>query len=824
MPKNTLPKQREDTIQSLPMEDVMHNAMMPYAEYVILERALPRVEDGLKPVQRRILYTMMELGVTPDKPHRKSARIVGDTLGKYHPHGDTSVYDAMVRMAQDFNMRMPLVQGHGNFGSVDGDSAAAMRYTEARLAPLSMELLRHIEKDTVPFRFNFDDTLKEPDMLPARYPNLLVNGATGIAVGLATNIPPHNLGEVIDGVIARIKNPAITLQEMMGIITGPDFPTGGYVMNREEIYKAYETGKGRLTMRARTHIEKGSTGKNRIVITELPYQTNKASMLEKILALSEQKREMFAGIADIRDESDRTGMRAVIELKTGADAHKILQYLYKYSDLQMNYSVNIVAIAHGQPNQMGLFDILDYYIEYQKAIVTRRIRYELENARKREHILSGLMIAVRNIDRVIRIIRSSKNPSEARIRLMEEFKLSQIQAQAILDMRLARLTALEIESLEKEYAEVLKLIRELEAILASEKLLMKLIIKEHIEIKETYADGRRTVVLDEEPAIQIDVDEFKVVEECVVTLTKNGLIKRMPAKVYQKGIENGVDEDNEVLTILPTLTDKKIQIFTSLGNMFVVSVDAIPECKWKDKGTAINSMFAGIEKGEEITAIFSFTDYNSGRELLFCTKQGMVKRVSLSEFEIKKSKMQSSGLKEGDAITTVELIDDKQNVLCITKMGMSIKMLKSEIPVLGRTAKGVIGIKLEVGDEVILAAQVDKHGDVVIITDNGCTKRMKTSDFEEQRRSGKGQKAIAFMKNGANGGYLAAAFYVLREERLFVEYKSGEKEYIIISELKREDKTGRGTRMNEYIQTTVIRAVCLKEMALQQNGQQKMPI
>ena len=501
-----------------------------------------------------------------------------------------------------------------------------------------------------------------------------------------------------------------------------------------------------------------------------------------------------------------------------------MQYLYKYSDLQINFGVNMVAIAYGQPSQLGLLDIIDYYIDYQKDIVTRRTRHDLENARKREHILTGLMIAVKNIDRVIRVIRSSKNPAEARTRLMQEFNLTQIQAQAILDMRLARLTALEIEALEKEYAEVQKLIKDLEAILASEKLLMKLIIKEHTEIKEIYSDARRTVVLDDEPTIEIDEDEFKVVEECIVMLTKNGLIKRMPVKSYQKGMENGADEENEATVIMQALTDKKIQIFTSLGNMYVVSIEAIPECKWKDKGTAINSLFAGIAKGEEIMAMFCFSDFNNGRELLFCTQQGMVKRVSLSEFEIKKSKMQSCGLKEGDEIITVALVNEMPNVVCITKKGMAIRMPKADISVLGRIAKGVIGIKLDTGDEVILAAQTDTSGDIVIITDNGCAKRMKTSDFEEQHRSGKGQKAIGFLKNGANGSFLAAAYYALRNTRLLVEYKTGEKEYYNVSEIKREDKTAKGTRMNERTHSPVVRAVCLAEITTAQNGQQKMNI
>ena len=435
------------------MDDVMHESMLPYAEHVILERALPRVEDGLKPVQRRILYTMLGLGNTPDKPHRKSARIVGDCLGKYHPHGDFSVYDAMVRMAQGFNMRAPLVDGHGNFGSIDGDSAAAMRYTEARMTPLALELLRDIDKDTVKFSLNFDDTEKEPDVLPGRFPNLLVNGASGIAVGLATAIPPHNFGETVDAVIAQMENPEISLDELMRIIPCPDFPTGGYILASDEIRAAYETGRGKLTVRAKCHIEEQKNGKKLIVATEMPYQVNKARALEGILRITQEKKAMFAGVSDIRDESDRMGMRAVIEVKKDADAEKILQYLYKYSDLQVTFGVNMVAIADGKPQQLGLKDMLRYYIAHQEDVVTRRTRFDLDAAEKREHILNGLSIAVLNIDEVIAIIRASKNPRAAREALIKRFELTEIQAQAILDLRLQRLTNLELIAIEKEHKE-----------------------------------------------------------------------------------------------------------------------------------------------------------------------------------------------------------------------------------------------------------------------------------------------------------------------------------------------------------------------------------
>ena len=547
------------------LEEVMHNSMIPYAEHVIMERAIPRVEDGLKPVQRRILYTMQELGLSPDKPHRKCARIVGDCLGKYHPHGDSPVYDALVRMAQPFSMRGPMVDGHGNFGSIDGDSAAAMRYTEARMTPLALLMLRDIEKDTVPFRLNFDDTLKEPDMLPARFPNLLVNGAGGIAVGLATNIPPHNLREAISATIALIENPAITLDELMQHMPCPDFPTGGVLIDNDEIRKAYETGKGKLTLRARVHVEDGLAGRKLLVITEVPYQINKAAMLEKILKLSEEKKAALGCIYDIRDESDRTGMRAVIELKKDADPQRVLAYLYKYSDLQITFGVNMVAIAEGKPLLMGVKSMLHYFIEHQKNVVTRRTRYELAQAQARAHILQGLMIAVDNLDEVIALIRASKNPKEAKQGLMARFELDDVQAQAILDMRLQRLTNLELLALKKEYEDLLKIISRLEAILKSEKKLLGVIRTELQEIADEYGDDRLTSLEKAAPASTVVVEDTPIAEEAVVAFTRGGQLKRMAPAQYRKApLEQSEDKSDQPRFLFMTDTDETLLFFTNL--------------------------------------------------------------------------------------------------------------------------------------------------------------------------------------------------------------------------------------------------------------------
>jgi DNA gyrase subunit A len=789
MAKKTIPT-AEEMITPISMGDVMHDSMMPFAEYVIMDRALPRVEDGLKPVQRRILYTMMELGLSPDKPHRKSARIVGDALGKYHPHGDRSVYDAMVRMAQDFVMRAPLVSGHGNFGSMDGDSAAAMRYTEARLSPIAMEMLAHIHKDTVRFSFNFDDTLKEPEMLPARFPNLLVNGAAGIAVGLATNIPPHNLSEVIDGVVARIENPKLTLNELMTYIQGPDFPTGGYMLNMDELKTAYETGRGKVIIRAKTVIEKGVNGKMNIVITEMPYQVNKAAMLEKILRVTEQKKNMFAGIADIRDESDRTGIRAVIEVRKGYDPKTIRDCLFKYSDLQVTFGINMVCIADGQPKQLSLMQMIDYYIRFQKDVVTRRTKFDLERARQREHILAGLIIAVQNIDEVIRIIRGSSSPKEARDKLMKRFALTQIQAQAILDMRLARLTALEIEALQKEYAFILETIKRLEAILASERKLLRVIVHELSEIKEKYGDKRRTQVLESDHEIKIDENDYKSVEECVIILTKNGFLKRISQKSYQKSASLASDND-AAKSIVSSATDRAIQIFTSLGTLYTLSAEDIPECKPKDKGKPLAALMAGVDAKEHIIGIFSLNDFSEGH-FVFATKDGLIKRSELQNYDTRNKKLAACGLNAGDSIISVNIQRDETDWLIVTRSGMAIRFASADVTSMGRSAKGVKGINLEKDDCVVMACPIDGGDDLILFTDQGYAKLTKVSAFETQRRGGKGVKAVTILQNGSTGTYVAAAFCTSEPCGIAVTLASGETVDLSSEQLERSGRTSKG--------------------------------
>ena len=754
-----IPKDDPSRILQTSVEDVMHNSMIPYAEHVILERALPRVEDGLKPVQRRILYTMMELGTTPDKPHRKCARIVGDCLGKYHPHGDSSVYDALVRMAQDFSMRGPMVDGHGNFGSIDGDSAAAMRYTEARMAPLAMLMLRDIEKDTVPFRLNFDDTLKEPDMLPARFPNLLVNGATGIAVGLATNIPPHNLGETISAVIAQIDKPNISLDELMQILPGPDFPTGGVLVNNEEIRKGYETGRSKLSVRARVEIEDGSAGRKLIVIHEIPYTVNKAAMLEKILKLSEEKKAQLGCIYDIRDESDRNGMRAVIELKKDADAQKVLNYLYKYSDLQVTFGVNMVAIAEGKPVQMGLKTMIGHFIRHQKNVVTRRTEYDLKHARARAHILQGLMIAVDNLDEVIALIRSSKNPKEAKEKLMARFDLTDVQAQAILDMRLQRLTNLEIVALRKEYEDILKLIDKLEGILGSERKLMAVIKKELQEIADEYADERRTTI---EAAEEMPAEAFKEViapEEVIVAYTRAGFLKRMRPDVYRKN-PLPTREENELDSaefLFMSRTDETLLIFTDHGNCYPLSVNSLNECKPKDRGQLLTGVLVGLEDGEKALwiACLRMADIGHMPDFLFITKQGMIKRTAAADYDVRSKKFAAVNLKKDDALLSVLPAASRDDILMFSRNGMCIRFALDTIPTQGRVSAGVKCMQLDDDDEVIWVDQIGETEQLVLFSERGYAKRLLAVDFEKQNRNGKGVKSFYFNKNGSNGKYIA---------------------------------------------------------------------
>ena len=796
-------KKRDDKIQFNEeiivknMEDVLHDSMIPYSEHVILERALPRVEDGLKPVQRRILFTMHELGNTADKPHRKCARIVGDCLGKYHPHGDSSVYDALARMAQSFVMRAPLVDGHGNFGSIDGDSPAAMRYTEARMTELAAQLLRDIDKDTVGFHLNFDDTQKEPDLLPARFPNLLVNGASGIAVGLATNSPPHTLGEAIDAAAALIDRPSIDTRGLMQFLKGPDFPTGGILAADGELLQAYETGRGKLQVRARLHLEDGSAGRKLIVITEIPYQVNKAAMLEKILKVSEEKKALFSGIYDIRDESDRTGMRAVIEVRKDADPEKLLNALYKYTDLQVTFGVNMVAIAGGKPVQLGVKAILSHFIAHQKNVVSRRTKYELNQAETRAHVLEGLIVAVDNLDEVIRLIRSSKNPKEARGRLMERFELTEIQAQAILDMRLQRLTNLEILTLRKEYAELLKLIANLKAILASEKKLMNVIKKELMEIREKFADPRRTELVDSFQEIVIE-PEAPVADETAVVLTRAGFVKRMPPKALEKA-----DKTDAPAQVLSCFTDEKLLFITDLGYCYPVPVSQIPECRPRDRGIALGGLLAGLEKDENLVSLTPAGNYEG--ELLFATQNGLVKRTACAELNVRKSRFACISLKGDDRLAAVLSPAGYEGVLLLSRQGMAIHFALEEVSLIGRTAAGVKGMNLSAGDKVAFCFCHNGEGEVLMVSELGYLKRCLLIDFDRQSRGGKGVKAFNFLKNGSNGTYIAGALTVTDPYDFDICQTSGAAARFNTDMVEIESRAGRGSA---YVMVVMDDFVC----------------
>ena len=749
-----------DIIQ-MPLEDVMHMSMMPYAEHVILERALPRVEDGLKPVQRRILYTMMELGNTPDKPHRKCARIVGDCLGKYHPHGDSSVYDALVRMAQGFSLRATLVDGHGNFGSIDGDSAAAMRYTEARMAPLALQMLRDLDKDTVPFHLNFDDTLKEPEILPARFPNLLVNGASGIAVGLATNIPPHNLSEVIRAVDLRIDKPKATLDDFMQVLPAPDFPTGGVLLDTPEIRAAYQTGRGKLTLRARVHIEKGPLGRSLICITEVPYGVNKADMLSKILKLSDEKKAIFGCIHDIRDESDRTGLRAVVEIKKDYDPNKVLQKLYKYSDLQVTYGVNMVAIYQGKPVQMGLIAMLDAFIEHQKNVITRRSQYDLDQAKARDHIVEGLIHAVDVLDEVIKTIRASKNGKEARERLCAQFGLTEVQAQAILDLRLQRLTGLEILALREEAEQLHKRIAELEAILGSERKLLGVIKKELGEIGAQYGDERRTTILREEelPSVEEEDDlETPVPEDAVVLYTRGGQLRRMAPRIFDK-LDLTTQESDMPRYLLRTQTDHTLLFFTDRGQCYPLAVSAINESlRPKERGVALTGILQGIEADEKCVRILDIAPkaFESTPDLLFFTQNGLVKRSAATEYAVRRQRFAALALKDGDRVVDVALAQPHADVAIIARSGMSIRFTLDTVPSQGRASGGVKGIALAIGDQVIRGCTLQNSEQMLVFSESGYAKLIPGAMLDPQGRGGKGVKCFGFNKNGSNGSYIAA--------------------------------------------------------------------
>ena len=735
----------EENNKILPIEiaEEMKKSYIDYSMSVIAGRALPDVRDGLKPVHRRILYSMSELNLTPDKPYRKSARIVGDVLGKYHPHGDTAVYYAMVRMAQDFSTRALLVDGHGNFGSVDGDSPAAMRYTEAKMSKLSLELLRDIEKETVDFKPNFDESLKEPSVLPARYPNLLVNGSNGIAVGMATSIPPHNLAEVIDATVYLIDNPECSVDDLIKFVQGPDFPTAAIIMGKESIAEAYRTGRGKVKVRSRAFIEELPKGKQQIIVTEIPYQVNKAKLVERIAELVKEKR--IEGISDLRDESDRNGMRIVIELKRDANANIVLNNLYKHSQMEDTFSIIMLALVDGQPRVLNLKQILYHYIKHQEDVVTRRTKFELNKAEARAHILEGLKIALDNIDAVISLIRASKTGQEAKLGLIEKFKLTEIQAQAILDMRLQRLTGLERDKIEAEYEDLIKKINRLKEILADERLLLNVIKDEITIIKENYSDERRTEIRHAEG--EIDMRDLISDEEIAITLTHFGYIKRLPSDTYksQKRGGRGISalttrEEDFVRHLVTTTTHSRLLFFTNKGRVFKLNAYEIPEGKRQAKGTAIVNLLQ-LSADEKIATLIPIDGNDENEYLLLATKKGIVKKTKREEFKnINKSGLIAIGLRDDDELIGVELTDGKQEVLLVTKEGMSIRFDENDIRYMGRTAMGVKGITLSKEDFVVSMNLCSKGTDVLVVSKNGFGKRTNIEEYRSQIRASKGMK------------------------------------------------------------------------------------
>ena len=724
------------------VEKEMKTAYIDYAMSVIVSRALPDVRDGLKPVHRRILYTMHEDGLTSDKPYRKSATTVGDVLGRYHPHGDSSVYDAMVRMAQDFSLRYPLIDGHGNFGSIDGDGAAAYRYTEARMSKISEVMLTDIEKNTVDFMPNFDGRLQEPTVLPARIPALLVNGSSGIAVGMATNIPPHNLSEIIDGVVAIIDNKDITDDELMKIVKGPDFPTEGLILGREGIKQAYTTGRGKITVRAEAEIEEMSGNKQRIIVSSLPYQVNKAKLIEHIAVLAHEKR--IEGISDLRDESDRNDrVRIVIELKRDANAQVVLNQLYKNTQMQDNFGVIMLALVNGVPKILTLRQCLDYYIEHREQVIKRRTKFELDKALARAHILEGLRIAIDNIDEVINIIRTSYD--DAKERLMERFGLSDIQAQAILDMRLKTLSGLQREKIEEEYKQLMELIAHLRDILANENLVLDLIKEELLEVKQKYGDERKTKIVAAEG--EIDVEDLIKEEQTVVALTHFGYIKRMPIDTYKsqkrggKGITGiATREEDFVKQIFTASTHDTILFFSNKGKLYRLRGYEIPEAGRTAKGTAIVNLLR-LDNGEKISAVIPITTFDDGKYLLMATKNGLIKKTSLKEFDsTRKTGLLSITLKDDDELIDVRLTDGEDNVVLVTSKGLSITFDEKDVRPVGRSAQGVIGIRLDDKDFVIGMESItnDKNATLLAITEHGFGKRTELSEYRVQNRGGRG--------------------------------------------------------------------------------------
>ncbi|NLP50355.1 DNA gyrase subunit A [Bacillus sp. RO1] len=798
------------SVKEINISQEMRTSFLDYAMSVIVSRALPDVRDGLKPVHRRILYAMNDLGMTADKAYKKSARIVGEVIGKYHPHGDSAVYDTMVRMAQDFNFRYMLIDGHGNFGSVDGDAAAAMRYTEARMSKISMEILRDINKDTIDYQDNYDGSEREPIVLPARFPNLLVNGASGIAVGMATNIPPHQLGEIIDGVLAVSKDPDITIPELMEIIPGPDFPTAGQILGRSGIRRAYETGRGSITVRAKVEIETKPNGREVILVHELPYQVNKAKLIEKIADLVRDKK--IEGISDLRDESDRNGMRIVMEVKKDANANVLLNNLYKQTSLQTSFGINLLALVNGEPKVLNLKQCLYHYLEHQKVVIKRRTAFELRKAEARAHILEGLRIALDHLDAVITLIRSSQTADIAREGLMTEFSLSEKQAQAILDMRLQRLTGLEREKIEEEYQGLMQLIAELKAILADEEKVLEIIREELTEVKERFNDTRRTEIM---------VGGFENIEDedliprqnVVITLTHNGYIKRLPLSTYRsqrrggRGIQGmGTNENDFVEHLLTTSTHDTLLFFTNKGKVYRAKGYEIPEFSRTAKGIPIINLLE-VEKGEWVNAIIPVEDFVDDWYLFFTTKHGISKRSPLSQFaNIRKGGLIALGLRESDELISVKLTDGTKEMIIGTKNGMLIRFHETDVRSMGRTATGVKGISIAENDEVVGMELLDEGLDVLVVTKNGYGKRTPAEEYRVQSRGGKGIKTCNITERN---GELVSVKTVTTEEDLMLITASGVLIRMSVDGISQMGRNTQGVKLirlaeNEFV-TTVAR-------------------
>jgi DNA gyrase subunit A len=777
------------------IEDEMKKSYIDYAMSVIVGRALPDVRDGLKPVHRRILFAMYELGMTPDKPYKKSARIVGEVLGKYHPHGDTAVYDAMVRMAQDFSTRYLLVDGHGNFGSIDGDSPAAMRYTEVRMTKIATELLADIHKETVDFTPNFDETLEEPTVLPAKIPNLLINGSSGIAVGMATNIPPHNLREVIEGTIKLIDNPEVALAELAKVVTGPDFPTGGVIMGREGIRTAYENGRGVVKVRAVSHIERLKNGKIQIIVTELPYLVNKAKLVEKIADLVREKK--VDGITDLRDESDRSGMRIVIELRREVNHQVILNQLYKHTQLQDTFGIIMLAIVNGEPRVLNLKEVLFHYVEHQKDVIVRRTKFDLAKAEARAHIVEGLRIALNNLDAVIKTIRQSQTTEIAKNALMEKFNLSEKQAQAILDMRLQRLTGLEREKLELEFQELLEKIAYYQKVLRDEKMVSGIIKEELSEVKNKFGDERRTLITDDDT--KLEMEDLIAEEDMVITMTHGGYIKRLPIDTYKsqkrggRGITGQATKETDVVEhLFVTSTHHHLLVFTNVGKVYRLKVYEIPEGSRQAKGTAIINLL-GLGKNEVVTALIPVKTFDEDTYLVMATKNGIVKKTVLTAYDSsRKDGLIAIHLDDDDELIGVRMTKGKADLLLATAKGMVIRFPEQDVRVMGRISRGVKGITLGKGDYVQSMVRTKEGFDVLFVTDQGYGKRTPLAEFKSQNRGGKG---VIGIKLTEKKGTLAAIRVVQEADDLMMISGEGIILRTEVKEISRLGRTAQGVRL-----------------------------